>query len=232
MPGSLTQGNADEVAEALARMQCLQGLRKDILVDVARAVRTSRYEADQIVMLEGEPCEGLGIIRTGRLKVVRLAPSGREQTLTILGPGEIYNAAGVFADRPNPVTIVALEPSSLWIIPEDSLDRLQDRHPALTKRIARSLAQRVLGLIDLVEDLSLRTVEMRLARQLLANAQDNVVSREAWATQAEMSARLGTVTFVLNRALRGLEEKRLIQVKREEIRILDPVGLATRTEPE
>ncbi len=62
-------------------------------------------------------------------------------------------------------------------------------------------------LVDLVEDLSLRTVEMRLAHQLLANARGNIVQREAWATQAEMSARLGTVTYVLNRALRSLEEE-------------------------
>ncbi len=226
-----TRESIDELTATLARTHCFQGLRPDILVAIARHIYYHDYQADQIVIIENEPCIGLGIVKTGRLKAVRLAASGREQTLSVLGPGEIFNAAGVFADAPNPVTIIALEPSGLWTIPKGSLIALQNRYPTLTQNIARNLAQRVLKLVDLVEDLSLRTVEMRLSRQLLANAKDNVLSRESWATQAEMSARLGTVTYVLNRTLRGLEEEGLIEVERDEIRILDPVGLAAKAEP-
>ena len=134
-------------------------------------------------------------------------------------------------DVPNPVTILALESTDLWFIARESLTLLQERYPGLTRVIARNLARRVLALVDLVEDLSLRTVEMRLARQLLTNAQGNAVQREAWATQAEISARLGTVTYVLNRTLRGLEEEGLIRVERDEITILDVEGLAARAEP-
>ncbi len=226
-----TRERIDELTATLAHIQCFQGLRPDILVAIAGHIHYHHYQADQVVIIENEPCVGLGIIKTGRLKAVRLAASGREQTLSVLGPGEIFNAAGVFADAPNPVTIIALEPSGLWMIPKGSLIALQDRYPELTRNIACNLAQRVLTLVDLVEDLSLRTVEMRLAHQLLINAQDNIVPRESWATQAEMSARLGTVTYVLNRTLRGLEEAGLIEVDREEIRILDPVGLAAKAEP-
>ena len=226
-----TRKKIDELTAALASTDCFQGLRPDILVAVARHIHYHHYQADKIVILENEPCVGLGIVKTGRLKAVRLAASGREQTLSVFGPGELFNAAGVFADAPNPVTIIALEPSGLWVIPRDSIVKLQDRYPALTQAIARNLAKRVLKLVDLIEDLSLRTVEMRLAHQLLTNAKDNIVPRESWATQAEMSARLGTVTYVLNRVLRGLEEEGLIEVEREEIRILDPVGLAAKAEP-
>lgn len=201
----VTREKLDELIAALARSDCFQGTKCEILVAVAGHIHYHHYRADQIIIFENEPCVGLGIVKTGRLKAVRLASSGREQTLSIMGPGEIFNAAGVFANARNPVTIIALEPCGLWMIPKVSFVGLQDRYPALTQSIARSLAQRVLKLVDLVEDLSLRTVEMRLARQLSANAEDNVLSRESWATQAEMSARLRTVTHVLNRTLRGLE---------------------------
>ncbi len=215
----------------LARQSCFEGLESQIIDDLARHTLSAHYERDQIVLMEGEPCTGLGIVHTGRLKAVRLSVAGREQILSILRPGEIFNAASVLADVPNPVTILTLESADLWFIARESLTLLQERYPSLTRVIARNLARRVLALVDLVEDLSLRTVEMRLARQLLTNAQGNAVQREAWATQAEISARLGTVTYVLNRTLRGLEEEGLIRVERDEITILDVEGLAARAEP-
>jgi CRP/FNR family transcriptional regulator len=86
----------------------------------------------------------------------------------------------------------------------------------------------VLNLASLAEDLSLRTVEARLARLLLDRAEEDVLHRERWATQAEMAARLGTVLDVLNRALQQLSSERLIEVERHQIRILDREGLASK----
>ena len=80
-------------------------------------------------------------------------------------------------------------------------------------------------LIRMVEDLSLRTVEARLARFLLEQAEGEAVRRRRWATQAEMAARLGTVPDVVNRALRKLSEAGLIHVERHQIQILDQDGL-------
>jgi len=224
------QADANSLLVSLSQTACFEGLEPALLAELGRCVESYHYDEGQVVLLEGEPCAGLGIVRSGCLKAVRLSMSGREQTLSVLWPGEIYSAASVFADAPNPVTIVALQPTDIWVIPKESLDSLQERYPRLTQIVARNLARRVMTLIDLVEDLSLRTVEMRLAHQLLANARDNIVQREAWATQAEMSARLGTVTYVLNRALRSLEEEGLIRVERDEITIIDAEGLAARAE--
>ena len=51
------------------------------------------------------------------------------------------------------------------------------------------------------------------------------MQRRRWSTQAEMAARLGTVPDVLNRALRSLADEGLIQIQRQQIRILDREGL-------
>jgi CRP/FNR family transcriptional regulator len=77
-----------------------------------------------------------------------------------------------------------------------------------------------------VEDLSLRSVEARLARLLIQEATDGTLQRRRWDTQAAMAARLGTVNDVLNRALRRLAADGLISVERRQIRILDDERLA------
>ena len=86
-----------------------------------------------------------------------------------------------------------------------------DEHPALARQVVKDLAGRVMHLMRMVEDLSLRSVEARLARLLLELAEGEVIQRRRWATQAEMAARLGTVPDVVNRALRKLAAAGLIQ---------------------
>ena len=197
---------------------------------LAQVAVQQRFEADQIVFLEGEPSEGLYLVQEGWLKAVRLSPAGREQVLCFLGAGEVVNLTSVLAGSPNPVTLIALEPTILWLIPHTALNRLLDAYPDLARAIIHHLAARVHHLVALAEDLSLRPVEARIARFLLEEAQEGVFQRPRWATQAELAARLGTVPDVLNRALRNMVEQGLIQVERRVIRIMDEEQLSAKIE--
>jgi CRP/FNR family cyclic AMP-dependent transcriptional regulator len=204
------------------------GLDAATLKAVAQATIRRDYEAGQVVFLEGEPCTGLYVIQDGWLKAVKISPAGREQILQVVGPGEVFNAIGVFVESPNPATVVALEPATVWIVRRETMLQLLDEYPDLARVIIQNLAGRVLHLVTMVEDLSLRPVETRLARLLLEQSEGEVLQRRRWTTQAEMAARLGTVPDVLNRALRSLVEKDLIEVERHQIRILDRQGLEVK----
>ena len=198
---------------------------------VTRAAIQRSFDAGQVVFLEGEPCSGLYVVQEGWLRSVKISPTGREQVIRFVGPEEMFNEIGVFAGGVNQVTVEALEATVLWIIPRETLLGLMDTHPSLCRLITQNLAQRVLHLISLVEDLSLRTVEGRLARILLEQSRGDLVSRQRWSTQAEMASRLGTVPDVINRALRNLVEGGLIRIERHQIHILDREGLADKANP-
>lgn len=111
--------------------------------------------------------------------------------------------------------------------------RLLDTHPQFARLVIQDLAGRVVHLIALVEDLSLRSVEARLARLLLEKASGDRVQRKRWATQTEIASRLGTVPDVVSRTLRRLAERGLIQISRQEIILVDRAGLeaAAQIEP-
>lgn len=200
---------------------------------VTHAAIHRTYDANQIILLEGEPAGGLYIVQDGWLKVSKVSLDGREQILQFLGGGEHFNAISMFTDTPNPATVTALESSIVWMIPKERMLDLLEAHPPLARIIIQDLAGRVLHLITLVEDLSLRKVEGRLARLLLEEAQDNVIQRQRWATQAEIAARLGTVSDVASRTMRKMIETGILQVTRSEITILDRdklVALASASE--
>ena len=208
-------------AEALAAVASLEGLDAATLDAIAHAAVKREYDASQVVFLEGEPCAGLYVVQDGWLKAVKTSPNGREQVMRFVGPGEVFNEIGVLVGDANLVTVIALEAATVWIIRRDTLLRLMDEYPRLARTITQNLGKRVLHLISLVEDLSLRTVEARLARVLLEQSTEEVLQRHRWTTQTEMASRLGTVPDVLNRALRSLVEEGLIQMERHQIRILN-----------
>lgn len=211
----------EEAIDSLASIPYFSGVDAQTLEAIARAAVRRKYEAGQTVFFEGQPSAGLFVVQKGYLKSVKISTGGREQVIRVVGPGDVFNAIGVLASSTNPGTVIALEPATLWIIERESLLHILDEHPALAGMIIQTLAARVQRLMKQVEDLSLRSVEERLARLLMEESSQGVVPRRKWDTQAEMAARLGTVTDVLNRSLRRMEDKGLIEVERDQIRILD-----------
>ncbi len=202
-------------------------LDEEALAPVEQAAMRHVYDPEQVILIEGEPCAGLYIVESGWLKAVKIGVEGREQVLQTLGPGEVFNAISVFTDTPNQATVATLESSVVWMVRREALLKLMDDHPSLARQVIQELAGKVQYLIRMVEDLALRSVEARLARLLLEQAEGESVRRRRWATQAEMASRLGTVPDVLNRALRKLAEGGMIHVERHQIQILDKEGLKT-----
>ena len=218
---------APRATEILKTVSYFSGLDDAMLNRVAQSAIRRVYDAEQVILIEGEPCAGLYIVESGWLKAVKIGLDGREQALQTLKAGEVFNGISVFTDAPNQATVSVLETSAVWLVPREVLLKLMDEHPGLALQVVKDLAGRVMHLVRMVEDLSLRSVEARLARLLLEQAEGESVQRRRWATQAEMASRLGTVPDVLNRALRKLAEDGLIRVERHQIQILDQEELKT-----
>lgn len=216
-----TKNASSEITELLKSVSYFESLDPATLKLVGQLAIPRKYGPEQVVFIEGEPCPGLYIVGSGWLKAVKISMDGREQVLHRLGAGETFNAISVFTGALNQATVTALEESVVWLVPRDQMLRLLQENPSLAQNVIQDLAGRVLHLIRMVEDLSLHTVEVRLARLLLDQEVNGIVKRRSWATQAEMASRLGTVPDVLNRALRKLAEQNLIHVSRNQIEIME-----------
>ena len=48
---------------------------------------TRTYPAGHVLFTTGEPCRGLYVIESGRVRIYRTSPTGREQILHTEGPG-------------------------------------------------------------------------------------------------------------------------------------------------
>lgn len=211
--------NAGRILKAVTYFE---GLDQATIRQLSQSAIQQQFHANQVVLLEGEPRADLFIVESGWLKVIKIGLDGREQVLQMLKAGDAFNLISVFTDSPNQATVTAMETSHVWIIPRESLLRLMVEQPTFAQQVVKDMARRVMHLIRMVEDLSLRSVEARLARLLLEQAQGSIIHRQSWATQAEIASRLGTVPDVINRTLRKMSEDGIITVARQQIQILDP----------
>lgn len=221
-----TRGAVETLLEQLQAIPFFTGLSEPLLRELAQGAVWRDYESGEVVFLEGDRTDGLYYLQHGWIKISKTSPQGREQILQFLEPGATFNAVGLFASRPNPATAIALEPAGVWILRRDAVMALLRRRPELAQHVVERMATRILELVDLVGDLSFRTVTQRLARLLLADAAGDTLHRPGWYTQAEIAARLGTVPDVIQRALSSLVATGVIAVERDAIVIHDRDALA------
>lgn len=202
-------------------LPCFGGLESSILKRLANPAALHCYEPEQIVLLDSEPSVGLFIVQSGWLKGFKHTLSGREQVIQFIGPGEVFNEIGVLSEGENPMTVEALEPCKVWIIPHQTLLCLIETYPSFCFLIAQNLARQARQLVNLVEDLSLRSVEGRMAHLLLNQSRGGAIIRQQWFTQAEMASQLGTVQGVANRILHAFMDQGYIRIDRHCIYILN-----------
>ena len=219
----------------LARLPELRAAPPAARQALAAAAQPRTYGPGQIVYHGGEPAAGIFLLERGWVKATRVSCQGREQATLFLRAPEIFGDIAVLNEEPYPCTVTTLESVAVWHVPAAVFRaQLEAFHP-LALAFVRRLAGRVRYFVDLVEDLGLCSVETRVARTLLRHAHFQkghwVVPRQGWTTIGQMAVRLGTVRDVLNRVLRGLEREGLIEVRRREIVVRDPEGLARRGIP-
>ncbi len=224
--------NLARIKDVLGHLRHFAELPDEIQQAIAVSALHRHFDAGQVIYVEGEPADSIYILETGWVKATRMTREGREQAMMFLRPVEVFGDIAVLTGTTYPGTVVALEDVDVWVIPARIILELVPRHPEFAMAIIRHLGERVLHYISLVEDLSLRSVEARLAHTLLryAELQDGqlVIQRREWATFDEMAVRLGTVRDVLSRALKMLEAENLLKVEKHAIVILNPKGLEER----
>lgn len=218
----------DFLLKRLQDFEFLHGLDHETLATLSQSAVWKVFPPNAVVFWEGDIESNLYYLQYGSLKVLKNSPDGREQVLRFLDAGEIFNEVGVLAKRPNPATAVALEESGIWLIPRHALEEVVMKYPQTALQIIGNMADKIISLVTLASDLSLKSVEARFAKLLLDSSDGDVIERRRWTNQTELAAHLGTVPDVLSRVIRELTKAGLIEMDKQHIRILNRAGLAER----
>lgn len=197
----------------------------------AHAVRR-RVSEGELLFSEGDPCKGLHIVASGRLRIFKSSPSGREQVLAMEGPGGSVAELPVFDGGPYPASVSAVEDSQILFISRDDFRRFCLEHPEVALKMLAVVGARLRRLVGIIEELSFATVRQRLVAALVRLAQAEGTSStgpvefQLPGTHQDLAHQLGTVRELISRNLMRLQAEGLIHVNARSISVLDLPGLS------
>ena len=220
-----------ESVSTLRRLPLFTDLSERELALVAENVSRLRFEKGAVIFSEGDACHELLIVEAGSVKIVKSAPNGRLQLISIERRGASLAEIPVFDGGRYPVSAEAAGAVVLLRLPAHSFLKICLQNPELSLKVFKALAHRLRRLVALIEELSFSTVRARLIRHLLRLA-DQTGIRTPGGIQfslsennEELAARFGTVRELVSRNLGRLHGAGLILMDRRSIYIPDLAAL-------
>jgi CRP/FNR family transcriptional regulator len=224
------------VAASLASVPLFSGLSPDEVRMLAAHFVRKRYGHGELLFSEGDPCRSLYIIESGKLRIFKSSPNGREQVLAVEGPGGSVAELPVFDGGPYPASVSTVEDSQILFVSRQDLHNFCLQHPEVALKMLAVVGARLRRLVGIIEELSFTTVRQRLVAALVRLAQatgkqtDRGIEFELSATHQEMAHQLGTVRELVSRNLMRLQAEGLLDVEARNIVVLDMSGLAALLE--
>ena len=215
------------IVDTLAAMPLFAGLTQEQCEELAMILTVQEFARGQTIFSEGDPGVGFFLIATGRVKIYKLSPEGKEQILHVFGPTEPFAEVAVFTGADFPAHAQALEKSSVFFFPRDAFVTLIARNPSLAMNMLASLSMRLKQFARMIEDLSLKEVPGRLAAHLLylSSQQAGTAEPELHITKSQLASLLGTIPETLSRILAKMQRQGLIAANGSVFCILDREGL-------
>lgn len=136
--------------------------------EVVSKVITRKYKKGQIIFFDGDTADRLYIVNTGKIKVFKYTREGKEQILYILSEGEFIGDLNLLKRGKFEFNAEALEDTAICTLSKEDFDDIITKHPQITLRILEDVHDRLVSLENLVQSLSTKDVEARIAALLLS----------------------------------------------------------------
>ncbi len=201
-------------------------LAEDELSYIAKRAVPRRFQAGELIFSEGDACPGLWIIESGKVRIFKSSPSGREQVLAIDGPGSSVAELPVFDGGKYPASAAAMNDATLLFVSKQDFQSLCLEHPQVALKVLRVVGRRLRGLVGIIEELSFTTVRHRLASLLVRLAREGRRTPQGIevtlpVSNQELAAQIGTVRELVSRNLSRLQAEGIVRVEGRKVIIPD-----------
>jgi CRP-like cAMP-binding protein len=156
-----------EVEDAIRKTGMFKRLSQDDRQRLAEVSRLKTYAKGDRIFGEAEPSDFFYVVVRGRVKIVKMMPSGKDVILEIFGTGDPFGSVAAYEGRPFPASAIALEDAACLLTPRAAFFALLDAHPSLVRGLLLGLTQRLVELTNRLAEVTGSRVEARFARLFL-----------------------------------------------------------------
>lgn len=214
----------------LSNIPLFKSLSQRELEEVKTRLREKSFAKGELLFQEGNSCERIFIVHSGRVKLYRTASSGREQTLEILEPGDTCACNPGSIQWCCSTTAEAVTDCKVWFLSRNDYVRMVEKNTSLSHTLNRLFAERLQTFSSLIEEVALKDVKKRLIKFLLDMLEKSPEGKKSETlflpfTREEIAQRIGTARESVARHLYQLKRAKLIDIKAKQIIIRNKEAL-------
>jgi CRP/FNR family transcriptional regulator len=213
------------IARMLATFPELEELEEVHRGDLIGAAQFNRLRGGDIAYRQGQHCQAYVMCIEGQTRVFKTSESGREILLYQVGPGEtcVLTTSCLMAGSPFPAESTAETDVLHAALPASAFHRLMTASPRFRKFVLDNYGDLLSSLIMLVDEVAFASLDLRLARRLLAEADAKGVVAK---THQQLALDLGSVREVISRYLAEWERMGWVHASRGSIEVRNRAALA------
>ena len=131
-----------EIVDALKSVSLFASLSQRFLTGIAKAATERSFDADQVIVKQGNPGIGLFVIVSGKVKIVKTNEQGERLELATHGPGEVIGEMSVLDGANRSADVVAIEPTDCLVLSAWDFKAFMETHPEVALDILPVVVKR------------------------------------------------------------------------------------------
>ena len=222
-----------EKARLLRRSFIFRDLDEAILGRLARLSQTRRVPAGSVLFQQGEEGDALYGIAEGLVRIWVSGDGGKELTLLLLEPGDVFGEIALLDGLPRSASAEATEESLLVMVRREAFLPLLEAESGLARHVIELLCERLRQSTDRASEFAFLALPARLARKLeglaIAHGQhepDGTVRIALKLSQGELAQMLGVTREAVNKQLKAWTQEGLVTHEHGQVVIADRKRLA------
>ena len=215
------------VDDVLREAPLFEALSEDDANALRAGIMNVHLDRGERLFAEGDPGDKLYIILSGKIKLTKAAPDGRENLLSVHGPGEMFGELSLFDPIPRTSSATAVTSADLAGLAHDDLRTWLSTRPEVAMHLLQALAQRLRRINEVKADLVFTDVPGRVAKALLDLSERFGVPTAAGIqvnhdlTQEELAQMVGASRETVNKALADFAARGWLQLAAKSVLLTD-----------
>ena len=132
-------------------------------MDLAGRTTMKNYRKKEVIYLPGQPGEHIYLLKKGVVKISRITSEGRELTMALLKPGEIFGELEALGETKADTQAEAHSDAMICILTRNDLMGLMKAKPELGIRLSKIIGFRRQVIENRMENLIFRNISQRLS---------------------------------------------------------------------
>ena len=215
----------------LGSLPLFADLAEDQLDQIAQHVQRRTFALGVTLFHQDMPGTMMYMIESGSVRVISIGRTGKELTLNVLGPGELFGELSILDGHHRSATAITMAPTIAWLLSQADLKEFMTNFPPVNQAMIQILVDRVRSTALRLEAMTFQDVLGRLAFELLSLAErsgrpcEQGIEITIPLTQVDLATMVGATRESVNKAVSVLRSRGLLNVDGTSWYLQDPSGM-------